>query len=194
MARKTAKRPRSRRGARNPKKSAKTRRSSAPATRAPAVQDRALRQHLIELMRGGSAHLTFDQALEGLPAELRGAKPAGVPHSIWQLLEHLRIAQWDILDFSRNPKYAPLKFPDEYWPSSEAPADEAAWQACIRGFYGDLKEMEDLVSSPKTDLYGRIPHGDGQTILREAQLIADHNAYHLGQIVLLRRLLGVWKD
>jgi uncharacterized damage-inducible protein DinB len=153
-----------------------------------------LRHHLVELMRGGSAHLTFDQAFEGLPAELRGAKPSGVPHSIWQLLEHLRIAQWDILDFSRNPKYVGLKFPDDYWPSSDTPADDAAWQASVKAFHADLKEVQDLVNDPKTDLYALIPHGEGQTILREAQLVADHNAYHLGQIVLVRRLLGAWKD
>ncbi|HEV2494149.1 MAG TPA: DinB family protein [Terriglobia bacterium] len=194
MAKKTQKRQLSKTAPRRSrKKIVKTASPGGRATAASTAQDRALRRHLVELLRGGSAHLTFDQALEGLPAELRGTKPSGVPHSIWQLLEHLRLAQWDILEFSRNPKYVALKFPDDYWPPNEAPADDAAWQASVKAFHADLKAMEDLISNPKTDLYAPIPHGEGQTILREAQLVADHNAYHLGQIVLLRRLLGVWK-
>jgi len=195
MPRKPTRRSRTKTGTRRSrKKVARATRPVVRATRASTAQDLALRRHLIELMRGGHAHATFDHAFDGLPVELRGAKPSGAPHSPWQLLEHLRFAQWDILDFSRNPKYVTAKFPDDYWPSSDAPADEAAWQTSVNAFHADLKAMEDLVLDPKTDLYAPIPHGEGQTILREAQLIADHNAYHLGQIVLVRRLLGAWKE
>jgi uncharacterized damage-inducible protein DinB len=198
MAKKAPKRQSSKPTARRSRKKvakANVIKAGGPAARAAeaTAQDRALRRHLVELLHGGSAHLTFDQALDGLPAGVRGTKPSGVPHSIWQLLEHLRLAQWDILDFSRNPKYVAAKFPDDYWPPNDAPADEAAWQASVKAFHTDLQAVEDLVNDPKTDLYAPIPHGEGQTILREAQLVADHNAYHLGQIVLLRRLLGVWK-
>ncbi len=162
--------------------------------RAGPFDDRALRQHLVESLRGGSAHVTFDRVLDGLSAELRGAKPARLPYSVWQLLEHLRAAQWDILEFSRNPKYVPLKFPEDYWPQTDAPPDDAAWERSVKAFHADLKAMEKLVTGPSTDLFSRIPHGEGQTILREALLVADHNAYHLGQIVLVRRLLGAWSD
>ena len=110
-----------------------------------------------------------------------------------KFVEHLRLAQWDILDFSRNPKYKEMKFPDDYWPPTEAPPDAEAWEKSLATFRADLEEMAKLVENPSTDLFARIPWGDGQTILREALLIADHNAYHLGQIVLLRRMLGAWK-
>ncbi|MBI4461387.1 MAG: DinB family protein [Acidobacteria bacterium] len=154
--------------------------------------DKALRQHLLYLLRGGGAHLDFGAGLRGLPADLRGVKPAGAPHTAWQLLEHMRIAQWDILEFSRNPKHVSPGFPDGYWPETQAPPDPAAWEKSLAAFRADLKAMQDLVADPATDLYARIPQGTGQTILREALLVADHNAYHLGQLVLLRRLLGAW--
>ncbi len=156
-------------------------------------EDKALRQHLLYLLRGGGAHLDFDAALAGLPAKLRGAKPAGLPFTAWRLLEHLRSAQWDILEFSRDAKHVSPKFPEGYWPKTDAPPSDAAWQKSVKDFRKDLKEMQELVANPKTDLFARIPHGTGQTILREALLVADHNAYHLGQIVMLRRLLGAWK-
>lgn len=155
-------------------------------------KDRALRDHLLELLRGGSAHLDFDKAIAGLPADLWGVRPEGTPHSVWELVEHLRIAQWDILDFSRNPDYASLDWPKDYWPPTPAPADAAAWEESVAAFHRDLKAMQDLVADPKTDLYAKIPWGDGQTILREALLVADHNAYHLGQIVAVRQMLGDW--
>lgn len=154
--------------------------------------DAALRKHVVELLTGGHAHATFEQAVKGLPAELRGKLAKGAEHTPWQLLEHLRLAQWDILDFSRNPKYQALKWPDDYWPKEKAPADEKAWDKSARAFKKDLKEMAALVEDEKTDLFAKIPHGDGQTILREALLVADHNAYHIGQLVLVRRLLGAW--
>jgi hypothetical protein len=159
-----------------------------------AQDDRGLRKHLVELLGGGSAHLDFDKALAGLPSRLRGAKPSGAPHSPWQLVEHLRIAQWDILEFSRNAKHVSPKWPEGYWPPSEAPASAQAWDKSVQAFHADLEAMKKLVADPSTDLYAPIPHGDGQTILREALLVADHNAYHLGQLVLLRRLLGAWKE
>jgi hypothetical protein len=157
------------------------------------MSDQILRDHLLELLRGGSAHLKFDEALEGLPADLRGTKHQELPHTAWQLLEHLRITQWDILDFSRNPDYDHIKWPDDYWPKTAAPPDEAAWDRSVEQFRQDLKAMQDLVADPKTDLYAKIAWGDGQTILREAMLVADYNAYHVGQIVSLRQALGAWQ-
>lgn len=152
-------------------------------------QDRALREHLVKLLDGKQAHVDFDSTVNELPNELWGKKPEGAPYTPWQLLEHLRIAQWDILEFSRNAEHVSPEWPEGYWPPSEAPADEGAWDHSVSEFRSDLQAMKDLVADPSTDLYARIPHGTGQTILREALLVADHNAYHLGQIVLLKRLL-----
>lgn len=154
--------------------------------------DSALREHVENLLTLGHAHATFDQAVKGLPAELRGKVPKGAEHSPWQLLEHLRIAQWDILEFSRNGKHKSPKWLEGYWPKEKAPGDKKAWDKSVRAFNRDLKEIVDLVRDEKTDLFAKIPHGDGQTILREALLVADHNAYHVGQLVLVRRLLGAW--
>jgi hypothetical protein len=152
----------------------------------------ALRDHLLQLLRGGAAHLDFDSAIADLPAAQRGARVAGAPHTPWRLLEHLRIAQWDILEFSRNSKHVSPKFPEGYWPKGDAPPDPAAWDRSVAAFRADLQAMQDLVADPSTDLFARIPHGEGQTVLREALLVADHNAYHLGQLVMLRRCLGAW--
>src|ERR1017187_4428887 len=148
-----------------------------------------LRKHLVDLLRMEGAHLSFDEAVKGFPVKLRGAKPKGAPHTPWQLLEHLRIAQWDILDFSRNPGYEEMKFPDDYWPKTAAPPDDDAWDQSVAQFRQDLKSMEELIADPKADLAARIPHGKGQTLLREALLVADHNSYHLGQLVFLRKML-----
>jgi hypothetical protein len=156
--------------------------------------DRALRDHLLYLLRDGGAHLDFDAAVADLPPNLRGAKPSGLPHTPWRLVEHMRIAQWDILEFSRNPKHVSPSFPDGYWPKGDAPPDDAAWDCSVDSFRADLKAMQDLVADPATDLFAPISHGDGQTILREALLVADHNAYHLGQLVTLRRMLGAWPE
>ena len=154
--------------------------------------DKALREHLLYLLRGGGAHLNFDAAVANLPPKLRGAKPRRAPYSPWQLLEHMRIAQWDILDFCRNPNYTELEFPAGCWPKTQAPPNNAAWEKSVKAFRADLRAMQKLVADPKTDLFARISWGDGQTILREALLVADHNAYHLGQLVVIRRLLGAW--
>jgi hypothetical protein len=148
-----------------------------------------LRKHLVNFLRMEGAHLSFDEAVKGFPIELRGAKPKGAPHTPWQLLEHLRIAQWDILDFSRNPAYQEMKWPDDYWPTTEVPPDAAAWDHSVERFRRDLKAMEELVSDPSTDLTARISHGSGQTVLREALLVADHKSYHLGQLVFVRKML-----
>jgi len=148
-----------------------------------------LRNHLLNLLRMEGAHLSFDEAVAGFPVELRGAKAKGAPHTPWQLLEHMRLAQWDVLDFSRNPKYKEMKFPDDYWSKTEAPPDDEAWDRSVAQFRLDLKAMEKLVSDPKVDLMERIAHGTGQTLLREALLVADHNSYHLGQLVFLRKML-----
>ena len=156
-------------------------------------QDQPLRDHLLELLRGGHAHLRLDKALADLPPELRGAKAPGLPHTIWQLLEHLRIAQWDILEFSRDPKHVSPDWRAGYWPKTEAPADDADWEKSLESFHRDLQAMQDLVADPKTDLVAKLPWGDGQMVLHEAMMLADHNAYHLGQIVSVRQALGAWR-
>src|SRR5215813_6262113 len=159
-----------------------------------ASNDRALRDHVLYVLGGGGAHATFEQAIKGFPEELRGKKVKGLPHSAWMLLEHIRLAQWDILEFSRNAKHKSPDWPKGYWPESAEPPSAAAWDKSVRQIRKDLKEMNELVANPKTDLFGKIPWGDGQAILREALLVADHNAYHVAQIVDLRRLLGAWKE
>ena len=148
-----------------------------------------LRQHLINLLDMKGAHIDFDASVRGFPAKMRGVKSNGAPHTAWELLEHMRLAQWDILEFSRNAKHESPAWPDGYWPESPKPPSEAAWRKSISQFKQDLSEMKQLVSDPRNDLYARIPHGDGQTLLREALLVADHNAYHLGQLMFVRTML-----
>jgi hypothetical protein len=160
----------------------------------PADPHKSLREHLLNLLTGGGAHLSFDQAIAGIPAELRGKTVAPAPHSPWRLLEHMRIGQWDILEFSRNSKHVSPPWPAGYWPEGDAPPDEQAWDRSVERFRADLEAMKALVADPATDLFARIPHGDGQTVLREVLLVADHNAYHLGQLVVVRRLLGCWPE
>jgi len=155
--------------------------------------DASLREHLVNLLTSGHAHVDFENAIKNLPVELRGKTPKGAEHSPWELLEHMRLAQWDILEFSRDPNYKSPEFPDGYWPGTKAPADEMEWDKSVRAFRQDLKAFCELVTDESTDLFATISHGDGQTILREALLAADHNAYHLGQLVLVRRQLGAWK-
>jgi uncharacterized damage-inducible protein DinB len=157
-------------------------------------KDKALREHVLYLLDGGGAHAKFDDVVADIPPKLLAQKPAGLPHSLWRLLEHLRIAQGDILEFSRNPKYVPPKWPEGYWPKTEGPPSPAAWNASVKKFRQDLKAMQDLVKDSKTDLFAKISWGDGQTVLREALLLADHNAYHLGQMLDVRRLLGAWPE
>jgi hypothetical protein len=148
-----------------------------------------LREHISALLSGKDAHLSFDEAVAALAAEHRGKPAPGAPHTAWELLEHMRIAQWDILEFSRNPKHVSPKWPEEYWPKTKTPSGSDAWERSVAGFRQDLEAMRQLVSDPANDLLARIPHGDGQTLLREALVLADHNSYHLGQLVFLRKLL-----
>src|SRR5262249_39106840 len=145
--------------------------------------------HLLSLLREDNAHISFDDFLADFPAELCGQKLEGLPYTAWQVLEHMRIAQWDILEFSRNAKHVSPEFPKGYWPGSDQLGNAALWKATIGKFRADLKQMEELISDPSTDLFAKIPHGDGQTILREALLVADHNAYHLGALVVMSRTL-----
>jgi len=146
------------------------------------------------LLRGGGAHADFEKTIAGLPTELRSVEPSGLPFSAWGLLEHMRIAQWDILEFSRDAKHTSPPWPEGYWPATDAPPSDEAWNRSVAAFRADRKAMEQFVANAKTDLTAKIPHGDGQTVLREALLVADHNAYHLGQLVILRRLLGAWPE
>lgn len=162
-------------------------------TRPETVADAALRRQLAELLRGGHAHVTFEAAVKGIAPADRGRRARGLPHSAWELLEHLRIAQWDILEFSRNERHVSPSFPDGYWPMQAAPPSAAAWAHSVRACQDDLEAMVALVNAPARDLFAAFPHGEGQNLLREALLVADHNAYHLGQLVMLRRLLGNWR-
>ena len=156
------------------------------------VPMKTLRRQLANFLSESHAHADFDAAIKGLPAHLRGKRPAGAPYTAWQLLEHMRIAQGDIFGFSRDAHHVSPKWPEGYWPRTEAPPSPAAWDRSARQFRADRKAMQKLVTG-KRDLFAPIPHGDGQTLLREVLLLMDHNAYHLGQLVLLRRLLNDWK-
>jgi uncharacterized damage-inducible protein DinB len=156
------------------------------------MSDGALREHLRKLLAWGDAHVDFDRAVAGLAPELRGVRPDGLPYSAWELLEHLRITQNDILDFSRNPEYRELSWPEDYWPDSPAPPDDDAWDRTVAAYRADREALQAMATDSATDLFATIPHGQGQTYLREILLAADHAAYHVGQIVLVRRLLGAW--
>lgn len=164
--------------------------------RTPARTDphRSLRDQLVDLLRVGHAHISFSDAVADWPPELRGAQPPGQPFTPWRLLEHIRISQWDILEFSKSAKHVSPDWPVGYWPPGDAPADAAAWDQSVAQVKRDLQSMARLVADAKTDLFTRIPHGTGQTLLREALVLADHNAYHVGQLLLLRRLLGAYHD
>ena len=158
------------------------------------VKDRALREHLLYLLRGGGAHIKFEEALKDFPAELFNARAAGVPYTSWHLLEHMRIAQWDILEFSRSAAHTSPDWPEGYWPDKSKDASAEDWQRSVESFRADLRELEALVEDESSDLYAAISHGEGQTLLREALLVADHNAYHLGALVTLRRALEAARD
>jgi hypothetical protein len=153
-----------------------------------------LRKQLLALLRGGQAHATFDDAVKDFPANLRGAVPDKLPYSAWQVLEHMRITQRDILNFSSPPTggYHAIAWPDDYWPKSAEPPSATAWDHAIAQVHTDREHFEALIDKPTVDLYKPFRWGDGQNLLRETLLIADHNAYHLGELIVLRRLLGVW--
>ena len=154
---------------------------------------KSLRKHLVDLLTKGEAHASFEDAVKDVPVEARGTVPKGAAHSLWELVEHARIAQWDILKFSTDAKHKSPKFPKGYWPKTPAPPNAKAWDKSIKDFLSDRKAMCELVEKKSTDLFEKIPHGEGQTILRQALLAADHSSYHIGEIVVTRRLLGVWK-
>src|SRR5262245_31184990 len=156
------------------------------------MNDSILRQNLIELLRGGSAHLTPEQALDGLSPALRNVRPANSPHSVWENLEHMRLAQEDILRYTIDDSWVSPDFPEGYWPKETGVLTEEAWAASVAAFFADLEEVIKLVGDRDLDLTAEIPHGEGQTYLREILLIADHNAYHLGQIVQIRKSLDAW--
>jgi hypothetical protein len=154
-------------------------------------RDESLRKHLTKILDWEDAHVAFDAAVKGIPRALRGVAPERLPYSLWQLLEHLRLTQHDILEFCRNPKYVELA-PEDYWPASAVPPTAAAWDKSIAGFRHDREALKQLAADPAVDLFERIPHGTGQTYLRELLLVADHNAYHVAQMVVVRRCLGIW--
>jgi hypothetical protein len=156
------------------------------------MSDDPLRRHLVRLLDWPDAHAKFDDAVEGVPPESRGVQPPGLPYSPWQLLEHLRLTQRDILEFCRDPGYAQPAWPDDYWPASAAPPSGADWDESVAGFREDREALQQLVAEGIPDLFAEIPHGMGQTYLREVLLVADHNAYHVGQLLAVRRLLGLW--
>ncbi len=156
------------------------------------MSDRSLREHLARLLDWEDAHASFDTVVHAVPARLRGAQPEGLPYSPWQLVEHLRITQFDILDFCRNPGYREMKWPDDYWPASRAPGSEQAWAESLRRFRDDRGALRAMALDDAIQLDAKIPHGGGQTYLRELLLVADHSAYHVGQLIVVRRLLGDW--
>ena len=154
-------------------------------------QDR-IRELLLEQMTGQNAHLGFKKSVEGLKFDELGLKHKGFDHSIWELVEHIRISQHDILEFSRNPGYESPDWPDGYWPEEKQPSDLEHWESSLKAIDQDYREMKKLIGDTENDLLAPLPHGDGQTLFREAMLIVDHNAYHIGQIVQLRKALGIW--
>jgi len=152
-----------------------------------------VRKHIANVLTWHEAHQPFEDVVADFPEKLRGVRPQGLPHSAWELLEHMRIAQWDMLEFSRDPKHVSPEFPAGYWPASPEPPSAAAWDESVKRFMADRDELRTLVLDPARDLTAPIPHGSGQTLLREALLTADHNSHHLGQLISVRRLLGTWK-
>lgn len=154
--------------------------------------DTVLRDHLARLLSWEDAHVGYDRAVADVPPELRDVRPEGLPHSVWEIVEHVRITQHDILDFCRNPDYRELDWPEDYWPSAGVRSDPQAWDESVRRYRNDRQHLQQLAADPSVDLAARIPHGTGQTYLRELMLVADHSAYHIGQLVLVRRALGIW--
>lgn len=154
-------------------------------------EEQILRDHLVRVLDWDSAHARFEDAVRDFPVESRGARPPGSPHSAWELLEHLRIALWDILEFSRDGRHSSPPWPEGYWPATPAPSSPSAWDESVAAYQHHLRELAALARDESVSLFAPIPHGDGQTVLREILLAADHNAYHVGQLMLVRRQLGV---
>jgi uncharacterized damage-inducible protein DinB len=157
------------------------------------TENDALRQQLVRMLDWQDAHATFDSAVEGMPWNMQGVRPQGLPYSAWELLEHLRFTQWDILEFCRNPGYQEPDWPADYWPASPTPPDADSWAESVEAFRANRESLKELAADPSIDLFAQIPHGSSQTYLRELLLVADHNSYHVGQVVAVRKLLGVWK-
>ena len=153
------------------------------------INDQSLREHVTSLLDGGNAHITFDDFVKDFPADKCGERVDGLPYSAWQVLEHIRIAQWDILEFTRDANHVSPKWPEGYWPPQSETGNAGAWRDSVAKFQKDLKEIQELIADPATDLFAKIPHGSGQTVLREALLVADHNSYHLGVLLAISRLL-----
>lgn len=156
------------------------------------MNDKSLRKHLINLLKGNLVHMPFDEAVSDFPVEFINVKPPNVPYTFWHLVEHLRITQWDILDFCRNPNYVYIKWPDDYWPKQYEKATEKDWEKSVKDFQGDFEEFLAIVKNPKNDLFKAFAWGEGQTLLREALLVADHNAYHVGELAILRQVTSSW--
>ena len=154
--------------------------------------DKILREHLFSLLRGGNAYMPFSEAVADFPQKHMNTIFPNGTYSSWDLLEHIRITQWDILDFMKNPNYKEITWPDDYWPPKEKKATKKEWEQTIKQFQNDLEELQKIAKNPKTDLYAKIPHGTGQTILREILLVADHNAYHIGEFTIMRQAMKTW--
>jgi uncharacterized damage-inducible protein DinB len=165
-----------------------------PMPTAATTEDQLLREQLVDSLHKANAHADLFSAVKDFPEDLYGKKPKGAPHSAWQLLEHIRITLNDLLVFSIDPNYTPIDWPDAYWPKEDAPKSAADWKTSIKALKADLEAFENLIRNPESNLYAKIPWGEGQTLLREALLAIDHTSYHVGQIVLLRKQLGAWKD
>jgi hypothetical protein len=170
------------------------RKAKKSVKRNAAIEARELRQQVAYLLKGGGAHVQFNDAIDRLPANKRGAFAAGLPHTAWQLVEHMRLAQWDLLEFSRNPKHVSPEFPEGYWPNTPSPKSNNDWDRAVRDFKKNLREMIRMVQNPRSDHFSPIKHGQGQNILREALILADHNSYHIGQLICLRRALHTWPE
>lgn len=156
------------------------------------MSEHTLREQLLELLGGGTAHIKLSDVVDDFPFELLGKKPKGAPHTAWQLTEHMRFTVNDLLTFSTDSKYKAPKWPDSYWPKEEAPASQEAWEECVKGLKADFHAFEKLVKDPRSNLFSKIPWGDGQTLLREVLLACTHTSYHLGELVFLKKELGAW--
>jgi hypothetical protein len=156
--------------------------------------DKVVREQLLFLLRSGNAHMNFDQAVADFPIQNINTKPPNVSYTPWYLLEHLRIAQWDILEFIRDPKHVSPTWPEGYWPPENEEADQAKWEKTICDFQADMETLQDMVVDQQVDLYALIPHAPDYTILREILLVADHNAYHIGEFAILRQVMDNWQS
>ena len=159
----------------------------------PAGEQDTLVKNIVDLIEEGNAHVSLDDALKNIPFSLLGERPGKLPYSIWQLVEHVRIAQWDLLEFSRNAKYVSPKWPDDYWPKEAAPKSVEDWKQCVKQISVDRKSFIELIQDAGENLYKPFEHGSGQSLLKEAFVLADHNSYHTGEIIVIRKLLNAWK-